>query len=62
LPPALSNSPRLIRRADWDYRTRLVSRSTGNMFDKHYYESLSGIRTVVPGAPRSWLATLDVAF
>jgi iron complex outermembrane receptor protein len=29
-----------------------------NLVDKHYYESLSGTRTVLPGAPRSWLATL----
>jgi len=33
-----------------------------NMFDKRYYESLSGTRTVLPGAPRSWLATLTAEF
>jgi iron complex outermembrane receptor protein len=32
-----------------------------NMFDKRYFESLSGTHTVVPGTPRSWLATVNVA-
>src|SRR5581483_6056864 len=33
-----------------------------NLFDKRYFESLSGTRTVVPGTPRSWLASLIVGF
>ncbi len=33
-----------------------------NMFDKRYFESLSGTHTVLPGAPRSWLTTVSVAF
>jgi iron complex outermembrane receptor protein len=33
-----------------------------NLFNKSYFESLSGTRTVMPGAPRRWLASLRVEF
>jgi iron complex outermembrane receptor protein len=33
-----------------------------NIFNKSYYESLSGTRTVMPGTPRRWLASLRLEF
>jgi len=33
-----------------------------NVFDKSYFESVSGTRTVMPGYPRRWLASLRVEF
>ena len=33
-----------------------------NLFNKSYFESLSGTRTVMPGYPRRWLASLRVEF
>ena len=39
-----------------------VQLNVDNVLDKRYFESLSGTRTVVPGASRNWLATLGVEF
>jgi len=33
-----------------------------NLFNKSYFESLSGTRTIMPGYPRRWLASLRVEF
>ena len=33
-----------------------------NLFNRSYFESLSGTRTVMPGDPRRWLASLRVEF
>jgi iron complex outermembrane recepter protein len=33
-----------------------------NVFNKSYFESVSGTRTVMPGYPRRWLASLRVEF
>ena len=33
-----------------------------NLFNRSYVESLSGTRTVMPGYPRRWLASLRVEF
>jgi iron complex outermembrane receptor protein len=33
-----------------------------NLLDKHYFESLSGTRTVMPGMPRRFIATLRASF
>jgi iron complex outermembrane receptor protein len=33
-----------------------------NLFNKTYYESLSGTRTVMPGYPRRWLTSLRLEF
>jgi iron complex outermembrane recepter protein len=33
-----------------------------NLFNKSYFESLSGTRTILPGYPRRWLASLRVEF
>jgi len=33
-----------------------------NLFDKRYFESLSGTRTVMPGMPRRFIATVRASF
>jgi iron complex outermembrane receptor protein len=39
-----------------------VQLNVDNLFDKRYFESLSGTRTVMPGTPRRWIASLRVEF
>jgi iron complex outermembrane receptor protein len=39
-----------------------VQLNVDNLLDKRYFESLSGTRTVIPGASRNWIATLGVEF
>jgi iron complex outermembrane receptor protein len=39
-----------------------VQLNIDNLFDKRYFESLSGTRTVMPGTPRRWIASLRVEF
>jgi iron complex outermembrane receptor protein len=39
-----------------------VQLNIDNLLDKHYYESLSGTRTVMPGYPRRWIASYRVEF
>jgi len=39
-----------------------VQLNVDNLFDKHYYESLSGTHTVMPGYPRRWTASLLAEF
>ena len=35
-----------------------VQANVDNVFNTRYFESISGTRTVMPGAPRRWLAML----
>ncbi|MFL6600490.1 MAG: TonB-dependent siderophore receptor [Steroidobacteraceae bacterium] len=39
-----------------------VQLNVDNLFDKRYFESLSGTRTVMPGSPRHWIASWRVEF
>jgi iron complex outermembrane receptor protein len=39
-----------------------IQLNVDNLFDKRYFESLSGTHTVMPGSPRRWLGTLRVEF
>jgi iron complex outermembrane receptor protein len=39
-----------------------VQLNVDNLFDKHYFESISGTRTVMPGSPRRWIGSLRVEF
>jgi iron complex outermembrane receptor protein len=39
-----------------------IQLNVDNLFDKRYFESLSGTRTVMPGSPRRWFASLRVDF
>jgi iron complex outermembrane receptor protein len=39
-----------------------VQMNVDNVFNARYFESLSGTHTVMPGAPRRWLATVRAAF
>jgi iron complex outermembrane recepter protein len=39
-----------------------VQPNVDNVFNKRYFESLSGTRLVMPGPTRSWVATLRVEF
>ena len=39
-----------------------VQLNVDNLLDKRYYESLSGTRTVIPGMPRRFIATLRASF
>lgn len=39
-----------------------VQLNVDNLFDKRYFESLGGTRTVMPGSPRRWIASLRVEF
>ena len=39
-----------------------IQLNVDNLFDKRYFESLSGTHTVMPGNPRRWLGTLRVEF
>lgn len=52
--------------ASYDWRVGGMQVSTqlnvDNVFNKSYYESLSGTRTVMPGYPRRWLASLRLEF
>jgi iron complex outermembrane receptor protein len=52
--------------AAYDWRTAdthmSVQLNVDNLLDKHYYESLSGTRTVMPGYPRRWIASYRVEF
>lgn len=49
---------------DWRVGGMQVSAqlNVDNIFNKSYYESLSGTRTVMPGYPRRWLASLRLEF
>jgi iron complex outermembrane receptor protein len=49
---------------DWRVAGMQVSTqlNVDNIFNKSYYESLSGTRTVMPGYPRRWLASLRLEF
>jgi iron complex outermembrane receptor protein len=47
------------RAAATDFRVQL---NVDNLFNARYFESLSGTRTVMPGAPRRWLATVRAEF
>jgi iron complex outermembrane recepter protein len=48
----------------WEMRAlRLRAQlNVDNLFDKTYFESLSGTHTVLPGYPRRWLASFRVEF
>lgn len=52
--------------ASYDWRMSGLGMSAqlnvDNLFNKTYFESLSGTRTVMPGTPRHWLASLRVEF
>jgi iron complex outermembrane receptor protein len=37
-----------------------VQLNADNIFNKRYFESVSGTRTVMPGDPRRWLALIKV--
>jgi iron complex outermembrane receptor protein len=39
-----------------------VQLNVDNLFDKRYFESLSGTHTVMPGSPRRWIGSLRVEF
>jgi iron complex outermembrane receptor protein len=39
-----------------------VQLNVDNLFDKRYFESISGTHTVMPGSPRSWIGSLRVEF
>jgi iron complex outermembrane recepter protein len=39
-----------------------VQLNVDNLFNKRYFESLSGTRLVMPGPTRSWVATLRAEF
>jgi iron complex outermembrane receptor protein len=39
-----------------------VQLNVDNLFDKRYFESLSGTRTVMPGSPRRWIGSWRVEF
>jgi len=39
-----------------------VQLNVDNLFDKHYFESLNGTRTVLPGEPRRFIATVRASF
>jgi iron complex outermembrane receptor protein len=39
-----------------------VQLNVDNLFDKRYFESLSGTHTVMPGSPRCWIGSLRVEF
>jgi iron complex outermembrane receptor protein len=39
-----------------------IQLNVDNLFDKHYFESLSGTRTVMPGNPRRWIGSWRVEF
>jgi iron complex outermembrane receptor protein len=39
-----------------------VQLNIDNLFDEHYFESLSGTHTVMPGSPRRWTGSLRVEF
>jgi iron complex outermembrane receptor protein len=39
-----------------------VQLNVDNLFDKRYFESLSGTRTVMPGGPRRWIGSWRVEF
>jgi iron complex outermembrane recepter protein len=39
-----------------------VQLNVDNLFDKHYFESLNGTRTVLPGMPRRFIATVRASF
>jgi iron complex outermembrane recepter protein len=39
-----------------------VQVNVDNVFNARYFESLSGTHTVMPGAPRRWLATVRAEF
>ena len=49
---------------DWRVGGKQVSAqlNVDNIFNKSYYESLSGTRTVMPGYPRRWVASLRLEF
>ena len=47
------------RAAATDFRVQL---NVDNVFNARYFESLSGTHTVMPGAPRRWLATVRAEF
>jgi len=39
-----------------------VQLNVDNLFNARYFESLSGTHTVMPGAPRRWIATVRASF
>jgi iron complex outermembrane receptor protein len=39
-----------------------VQLNVDNLFDKRYFESISGTRTVMPGSPRRWMGSWRVEF
>jgi len=45
----------------WDTNFE-VQLNVDNLFDKRYFESLSGTRTVIPGMPRRFIATVRASF
>jgi iron complex outermembrane receptor protein len=47
------------RAAGTDFDVQL---NVDNLFNARYFESLSGTYTVMPGAPRRWIATVRAAF
>jgi iron complex outermembrane receptor protein len=47
------------RAEDTDFAVQL---NVDNLLNARYFESLSGTHTVMPGAPRRWIATLRASF